>query len=418
MDPTERVAMTQDRGHHSSTREPPLGLPASFVMFVLFGCGAILGAPTVVGLFWFIPFASVGTLLVIRRPRTSIGWILVGIAWCFILVTANVDATVEQFTDGTVGFRMALIAVGQSSAAATLFFLFALLAIVYPSGRLPSGRWGWISRAALGIASFMIAASFVMPVISVDLVGRSDSVPVANPFALWPDVGLMQLVTPDTVIIPVLLLLVIGVVTLIVRTRRAAGLERQQLRWLGASLALVVAAITIGLILGMLLPGIANTGFIWIPAIVAFPWIAVAVGVAVLRYRLYDIDRIISRSIAWAVVTGSLIAMFSTVVIALQAALANVTQGQTLAVAASTLVAASIFQPLRRRVQRAVDRRFDRARYDAEGTVAAFSERLRDEVDITAVIADLDRTATRSFRPATLVIWLRSGSVATQGDGR
>ena len=186
----------------------------------------------------------------------------------------------------------------------------------------------------------------------------------------------------------------------------------------GCLSGIVVAAITIGLILGMLLPGIANTGFIWIPAIVAFPWIAVAVGVAVLRYRLDNIDRIISRSIAWAVVTGSLIAMFSTVVIALQAALANVTQGQTLAVAASTLVAASIFQPLRRRVQRAVDRRFYRARYDAEGTVAAFSERLRDEVDITAVIADLDRTATRSFRPATLVIWLRSGSVATQGDGR
>jgi hypothetical protein len=136
----------------------------------------------------------------------------------------------------------------------------------------------------------------------------------------------------------------------------------------------------------------------------------IAIGIAVLRYRLYEIDRIISRSIAWAVVTGVLVAVFAGGVVALQAALAGFTQGETLAVAVSTLVAATLFQPLRRRVQRAVDRRFDRASYDGQRTVEAFAERLRDEVALDAVVADLHQTVATSIKPTSFGLWLRPAS--------
>jgi hypothetical protein len=404
--------------------ERSLGFGGRVAMLVLFIAGAVIATPSGFGLFWFIPFAGVGALVVIRRPRTSIGWILFGLAWSFALVTVAVDATAQQFADGTVGFATALFAVVQSTAGTIGFFLFALLAIVYPSGRLPVGRWGWISRLGLGICLVLIAASFVMPVIAVNLVGMPESIPVPNPFALWPDHAIWQgladwqLVTPDTVIIPVILLLAGGAVSLIVRARRADGVERQQLRWLGASIAVVVAAVLSGFVLSILAPEAADAGLVWVPALLTFPLVAVAVGVAVLRYRLYEIDRIISRTIGWALVTGALVAVFAAVVIALQAALSDVTQGQTLAVAASTLVAFAIFQPLRRRVQRTVDRRFDRARYDAEGTTAAFSERLRHEVEIAAVIADLQRTTQASLRPTALSVWVRTPEGVSELEDR
>ena len=135
-----------------------------------------------------------------------------------------------------------------------------------------------------------------------------------------------------------------------------------------------------------------------------------AIAIAVLRYRLYEIDRIISRTLSWATVTGVLLVVFAGLVVGLQALLSGVTQGQTLAVAASTLAAFALFQPVRRSVQRAVDRRFDRARYDSERTAAAFAERLRTEVDLEAVAVDLTGSVERALRPRTLGIWLKARS--------
>ena len=133
----------------------------------------------------------------------------------------------------------------------------------------------------------------------------------------------------------------------------------------------------------------------------------IAVGIAVLRYHLYDIDRLIARTVSWALVTGTLVIVFAGVIVALQAILVGYTQGQTLAVAGSTLVAFALFQPLRRRVQAAVDRRFDRARYDAEHTLAAFSDRLRDEIDLASLSHDLDSTIRDAIAPRSIGIWLR-----------
>ena len=133
----------------------------------------------------------------------------------------------------------------------------------------------------------------------------------------------------------------------------------------------------------------------------------IAIGIAVTRYRLYEIDRIISRTIGWAIVTGALVAVFVGLVVTLQGALASVADQGTLAVAISTLVAFALFQPLRRRVQRAVDRRFDRARYDGELTAAAFAGRLRNEVDLEGLEADITATVAFALHPATASIWVR-----------
>jgi DNA integrity scanning protein DisA with diadenylate cyclase activity len=143
---------------------------------------------------------------------------------------------------------------------------------------------------------------------------------------------------------------------------------------------------------------------------IALLLVPVAIGISILRYRLYEIDRLISRTIGWALVTGVLVSVFAGGVLALQAILAGFTQGQTLAVAASTLMAFALFQPVRRRVQRAVDHRFDRERYDGERTAAAFADRLRDQVNLAELETDVIQTVASALRPTSTSVWLRTSS--------
>jgi hypothetical protein len=253
------------------------------------------------------------------------------------------------------------------------------------------------------VALVFATAAYVMREISA---GYPESALVRNPLALLPDLAIWRLINSTTVSFPVMVVVIAGSVSLVVRVRRAVGTERQQLRWIAASFAVLMAAVVSGVALSLLVPG-AGDGPAWFPAIFALPTVPIAIGIAVLRYRLYEIDRIISRTIAWAVVTGVLGAVFVGVVIALQAALSEVTQGQTLAVAASTLVACALFQPVRGRVQSAVDRRFDRARYDGRRTVDAFAEHLRDEVDLARLSGAVLVTADEAVRPAAAGLWLR-----------
>lgn len=358
---------------------------------------------------FFIPFAGVGAILVIRRPQTSIGWILLGLGWAFVVITVNVPGTVEQFADGILDSPAELFAVIHNASIGVLFYLFLLLATVLPSGQLPAGRWGGLTRLALAIGLISAAAGCVMPVINVTVIGYAPSVPVHNPVALLPDLPIWQVITSATVGLPSLAMVVPAAISLVVRSRRSRGIERQQLRWVAASIGFVVLAVVAGFAISSFVPG-SDSGIAWTPALVAFPTVPIAVGIAVLRYRLYEIDRIISRTIGWAVVTGTLVAVFGGAVIGLQALLSSVTQGQTLAVAVSTLVAFALFQPVRRRVQSAIDRRFDRGRVNAERTAAAFAERLRDQVDLASLETDIGTTVTLALRPSSTGVWIRGAS--------
>jgi hypothetical protein len=352
----------------------------------------------------FIPYAGVGALLIIRRPRTSIGWILLGMGLGYALLSRPVEATAEEFADGTVDLPVALFAIVHGGMGTTVFFLYAVLAMVFPSGRLPTGRWGRLGRAGLGVGLLLAAAAYVMPVIGASY---PTSAWVRNPVAVLPDLAIWRVITPTTVIFPVMVLVIAGAVSLVVRVRRARGTERQQLRWIAASIAIVMSSVVSGLVIGSLVPNSSDNGLAWIPAVVAFPSVPISIGIAVLRYRLYDIDRFISRTISYGVVTATLVAVYIGLILLLQAPLSAVTGGETVAVAASTLVAAGLFQPLRRRIHGAVDRRFNRARYDAERTAAAFADRLRDEVDPSHAQSALLAAVDSAIRPQGAAVWIR-----------
>jgi hypothetical protein len=350
-----------------------------------------------------LPYLGVGALLVIRRPRTSIGWILLGLGSCFVLLSTPVTASAQPFVDGTVDLPVALFAVIHAGLPTTLFFLYAVLATVFPSGRLPSGAWGRVTRAALGAGLVPAVAAYVMPVLYV---GYPTNTQVRNPAAFIPDLAIWQVINPTTVTLPLMVLVITAAVSLAVRVRRARGIERQQLRWIAASFAVLMAAVVSGYVIGSLVPGSEN-GLAWIPAMLAFPTVPISIGIAVLRYHLYDIDRIISRTISYGVVTATLVAVYAGLILLLQAPLNAVTGGETIAVAASTLVAAGLFQPLRRRIQGIVDRRFNRARYDAERTTAAFAAELRDEVGPGHAQSALLAAVDAAIRPHGASVWIR-----------
>ena len=194
------------------------------------------------------------------------------------------------------------------------------------------------------------------------------------------------------------------VASVVWRFRHTGPVERQQLRWFGAAVLVLVLAIAIGTSDE---GAAADLG--WLLIIGAMALLPVATGLAILRYRLYDLDRIVSRTIAYALLSGGLLALYLIVNLILTTAFSSVARVDSVAVAASTLVVAALFTPVRRRIQHVVDRRFDRARYDAERTTMAFAARLRNEMDLATVAADLDATVQTAIAPTSMTLWLRDG---------
>ena len=286
----------------------------------------------------------------------------------------------------------ALFLIGPATYALAFSLILPVVALAFPDGRLPSPRWRWPSGFALGA----LAAAAILVVGKPGGIENSASM---NPFgvAMLP-VWLAGLAGPLNVTGSVLIS-VLGVAAVVTRYRRGSGLERLQLRWFVAAVLLAAVPLTMSIVGG---------GVGWF--VLAFPGVIllpVAVWIAVTRHRLYEIDRLISRGLSWAVLSWLLVAVYVGAVLLLQSLLGGVTQGETLAIAGSTLLAAALFQPLRRRVQRVVDHRFNRARYDADGTVEALAARLRDEVDPNEIRASLVAAVRRSVAPSSVDLWLR-----------
>lgn len=391
----------------SAAASAPLGRAWRLGLTALLAAGSVIAATSGIALIWFIPYAGVGTLLAIRRPGTSIGWILIGLSWCIALVMATVDATPADFQAGNVDPMTASIAILEAHAGTTLFLLLAILALAFPSGRLPSSRWGTIAKIALGLCLGLMIVATMAPKIPINPPGASTSVAARNPLAVLPDLPIWPVVNIDTITLPLVLLLGASVVSLLVRFRRSWGLERQQLRWITGALGLVIASVLAGFLISAVVPGTGDTGVAWIGVIIGMPFVPIAIGMAVLRYRLYEIDRIVSRTISWALTSGLIGGLFAGLIVALQALLAPVTQQSGLAVAASTLAAAAAFQPVRRRVQAAVDRRFNRSRYDAERIVGAYAAHLRGVTDLREIGDGATDAVARSLGPRGVDLWIR-----------
>jgi hypothetical protein len=297
------------------------------------------------------------------------------------------------------------IAVVQAWSWSPLFVVLFVITVSFPTGRLPIGRWGQLARFGLALVILLAVLSVFAPTMTVNIPSSSSGVTVANPLAVLPEWPGWVVLSAGPLI--ALSFTAAGVASMFVRLRRARGVERAQLRWLVWSMAFIVVAFIVGLVGdSVFVNGLG--GAVWLPAIVAFGLPPIAIGIAVLRYRLYDIDRLISRTVTYGLLTAIVGGLFVGFILVFQAVLAPVTQSNELAVAGSTLLATALFQPLRRRLQRLVDRRFNRDRYDAERTVATFAVGLRDEVDLQQLRAQVLATAAQTVEPRSLSLWLRA----------
>jgi hypothetical protein len=375
---------------------------ASLVLLVLnsaVGSLETLGFNGVGGVILGLTYPGVGWLIASRRPQNSIGWI-------FLVVGLSQAGTAFVGQFATFGLVTRPGSVPLADVASWLgtwlwvpgFVLLFVLILVFPDGRLPSARWRpvlWLAVVAglmVLIPSAVATWGYRGPTLLSDVPADAASDPVVAAAIAATNVG-------SLLILPVGLA---AVAATVVRFRRSATTERQQIKWFAAAGVIEVSLLLVTSSGGPTYP------FDVLAAVLIIPLVPIATAIAVLRYRLYEIDRLVSRTIGWTIVTGILGVVFVGVVIALETLLAGFTQGETLAVAASTLAAFALFQPLRRRVQAAVDRRFDRARYDGERVVRSFSDRLRNQLDLASLPIEVADVARETVRPATVAVWLRN----------
>jgi hypothetical protein len=368
--------------------------------------GLVLDAMTV------LLFAFVGAVIVWKRPGEIIGWLLTGCGVGLALTTAVIG-----YADVALGVvpglypadpRMVLIGNPLSTVAAGLGFV--ILPLLFPDGRSLSDGWRWVVRVAVAA---MVAAAITGPFAEKRLrVWPADqAVDLGpNPFASWPGALILEGVAVTSFAL-MLLLAPVALASLVVRYRRGTETQRLQIRWVVSAAGAFVGALLVLLasefVFGLSIPALAFDAVVGSMAAL----LPIAIGVAVLRYRLYDVGRVVRRTVSYAAVTVILIGGYAGSVVVLGGGLRALTGGARgdLVVAASTLGVAALFGPLRERVQRVVDRRFDRARYDAGMTVAAFGQRLRDEVDLEALCTELRGTASRTLVPAHASVVLMHG---------
>jgi hypothetical protein len=355
------------------------------------------GAP-----FWlFSPFAVVGFVVAWWRPRNPLGWILVGLA---VAGGLSGDGGLYAIADyrlrhGTL--PLGWVAMLAQPAWAPGIILIGLAVLLFPDGRLASPRLRVVLWLYLALGLLWMVSAYVITVvaivrhhISVDSAGNLVALDNGSHSPGWWNV------LQDVVFILLAASWLLTLAGQAVSYRGSAGERRQQLKWLLASFGACLVGLALKIVLGDASGFWGVVGDVALLAIFAPP---VAMGVAIMKYRLYDIDRIISRTLAYAIITGLLIGVYAGLVLLATQVLGFRTP---VAVAAATLAAAALFTPVRRRVQRAVDRRFNRARYDAEDTVAAFAARLKDEVDLDAVREDLAGVVEAALEPAHVAVWI------------
>jgi hypothetical protein len=330
--------------------------------------------------------ATVGALLASRRPRHPVGWLLLALGLWFVYGYASWVLLAWRGAPPTVG--SAILDANVVVIPACIGFVLLLT----PTGKLPSQRWRWWARVA--------AAA---PVVGLVLLAlgpfREPDQSVANPLAIGALAGPLLVVRGVTFAVAGLAIPV-GAWSLVVRFRRARGEERQQLRWLAVAAAPVAVALVV--LATQALTG-SEVDLGWLAG-VCLAVLPLAIGAAILRYRLYDLDRIISRTLAYGLLTVLLGGGYAGVVLGLGQLLGR---DSSLVVAGATLAVAALFQPARRRIQQLVDRRFNQRRYDAARTIDAFAGRLRQQVDLDGLTAELVAVVDQTMQPTRVSLWLR-----------
>jgi len=342
------------------------------------------------------PGVMVGTLLAARRPRNPIGWML--LAFYFLAIAPAGDYAIIDYRLHHGHLPLGSVAVVVLASWPVWLVLIANLLWVFPDGRLPQGRWRRVAVVLIAAGALLAVAATAGGAAAV----AGHTVRVNASGNLVNNVAGAAGLAQGAVALGVLASVLVWLAVQVPRYRRSAGERRQQFKWLytGAAIFVVSVVSTVQVSGGSsgldqaVNNGIAPAGFAVLP---------VCVGVAVLKYRLYEIDRIISRVVSYAIITAVLAGVFAGLVLLASVVLAL--KG-SVAVAAATLVAAALFNPLRSRVQHAVDRRFNRARYNADLTVAAFASQMKDAADLDSVREDLTAVVQRALEPAHISVWM------------
>ncbi len=353
-----------------------------------------------------LAFSTVGALIGSRRPENSIGWLFLSGAFLWILGELALEYGVYVLFTAADGLPAgAWVAwFGTWVRMIGWFLIVVFLLLLFPTGNLPSPRWRPILWAAVGCVGFFTLVVWLSPV-SQELRLAS----IRNPLGF--DLEVMNFLD-DVFYLALPLLLALSGAAVIVRFRRSRGEERQQIKWFAYAVAVMVFMFVVWLWLA--LAGLAAPdALMWTVPLLGLP---VAVGIAILRYRLYDIDFLINRTLVYAALTISLALLYGGTVVGLQYALRALAGGGTqLAVVASTLAIAALFSPLRGRIQNLIDRAFYRRKYDAARILGSYSARLRDETDLDSLGDALAGVVRVTMQPASVSLWLRGPGSEVRG---
>jgi hypothetical protein len=356
--------------------------------------------------------STVGVIIASRRPHHPIGWL-----FCAVGLLAGVNHLCAEYAINALLTQPGSLPYGRAAAWVASWpwmpanALLVFVGLLFPDGRLPSRRWlpfAWLN-VVVAVVGTIAVAFLAGPVPALG--------PIENPLGLE---GARNLLGPVATVSGTLergILGIIAVGSLFLRLHRARGEEREQIKWLAYAASVVV----IGAILTYVLP--EATGARWVGQVglallaVGFVGVPIAIGIAILKYRLYDINLLINRTLVYGTLTATLIALYFGGIVLLQRVFVALTgQRSTLAVVASTLVIAALFNPLRRSIQSFIDRRFYRRKYDAAKTLEAFSAKLRDETDLDALSDDLVSVVRETMQPAHVSLWLRPDTASKKDD--
>jgi hypothetical protein len=350
----------------------------------------------------FLPAAIIGVILARQRPHNPIGWVFVALAVTVFVTCDSAQYAVLAYRLHHPGLPLARFALALNALWIGFVLLLPLPILLFPDGRVDSHFWRWTLRVYLAMSAVVL---LILGVGGIVQVFRAHHIQVDSSGDLISshDQGsVLQNIGATSFLLLFVAIVLSWVVRQVLGYRHSTGDRRAQLKWLMAgaiiSFAGLVLTLTSSNAASLIVRIIANLGFVGLAAL------PISIGVGVLKYRLYEIDRLVSRTLSYAIVTGLLVGVYVGM-IALTTRL--IPLSSSVGVAASTLVAVGLFTPVRHWVQRRVDRRFNRNRYDSEAMVATFSSRLRDAVQLETVRSDLLEVVNRAVEPSQLSLWIR-----------
>jgi hypothetical protein len=403
-------------GRHLRLATPGAALAVGVVIIAMLVCLPVISSEEhqfklsglgLVGM--FLSFGVVGVTVAWHQPRNPMGWVLLGVTFFFLLLSLASSYAYLDYRLHAGRLPLGWLAVLLTPSWAPAIVLVGLALMLFPDGRILSPRWKPMLWAYLALGAVWLGGAFAISLsavvthhVSIDSSGGLNSLDNPGGSTAWW--GAVQAVFFPAVGVCWLVWLIGQVLSY----RRSSGERRLQLKWLLSGAAVFIAA-------GIASVWISNPSGLWkvvdALAFVGLVALPVSIGFGILKFRLYDIDRIVSRTLGYAIVTGLLIGVYAGLVLLATEVLRF---HNSVAVAASTLVAAALFNPVRHWVQHAVDRRFNRARYDADQMVAAFAARLQDAVDLGTVHKDLLSTVDHALEPAHVTVWTAPAATASR----